>query len=150
MKLARKAAHEVATCGIVRVVVRLSRFTGPEAVKVSQLLVLNMHSMPRTPLCSSSNRSMHKDLPTSSPAQLLLAPPLAALSSSIFSSLFLNSTYWHFSYECLSSCSKHIQPRPAAVSGVSMAYHAFPRQVIFFEPTPIEGNEEMGATVPVG
>lgn len=28
--------------------------------------------------------------------------------------------------------------------------HAFPRQVVFFEPTPIEGNEEMGAAVSVG
>jgi len=29
--------------------------------------------------------------------QLLLSPPLAALSSSIFATRFLNSSYWHFS-----------------------------------------------------
>lgn len=31
-----------------------------------------------------------------------------------------------------------------------MAYHAFPRHVIFFETTPIEGDEEVGAAVSVG
>jgi hypothetical protein len=29
--------------------------------------------------------------------QLLLAPPFAALNSSIFATRFLNSSYWHFS-----------------------------------------------------
>ncbi|KAG9680257.1 hypothetical protein KCU87_g454, partial [Aureobasidium melanogenum] len=35
---------------------------------------------------------------------LLLSPPFAALNSSIFATRFLNSSYWHFSYECLSFC----------------------------------------------
>lgn len=43
-----------------------------------------------------------------SPRQLLLAPPFCALSSSIFFALFLNSSYWHFSYECRSSYIPHV------------------------------------------
>ena len=33
----------------------------------------------------------------------------AVLSSSIFATRFLNSSYWHFSYECLSFCRGHCQ-----------------------------------------
>ena len=40
--------------------------------------------------------------------QLLLSPPLASRSSFILATRFLNSTYWHFSYECLSSCARRI------------------------------------------
>lgn len=39
-------------------------------------------------------------------SQLLLWPGFCAFSSSIFFTLSLNSSYWHFSYECLSSCPK--------------------------------------------
>jgi len=35
--------------------------------------------------------------PSAQTSQLLLAPPFAALNSSIFATLFLNSSYWHFS-----------------------------------------------------
>ncbi len=45
--------------------------------------------------------------------QLLRAPPLAALSSSILAMRFLNSSYWHFSYECLSSYCADIMQRSA-------------------------------------
>jgi hypothetical protein len=36
--------------------------------------------------------------------QLLLSPPFAARNSSIFATRSLNSSYWHFSYECRSFC----------------------------------------------
>ena len=85
----------------------------------------------------------------SASAQLLLAPPFEALSSSIFATLFLNSTYWHFSYDCLSSCSNYSQPG-RSFSERDTAYDAFPRHVIFFESTPVERDEEVGAAVAVG
>ena len=55
--------------------------------------------------------------------QLLLAPPLAARISSILATRFLNSSYWHFSYECLSSCNSfsivvYFNADPAFGSGI--------------------------------
>lgn len=41
------------------------------------------------------------------PPQLLLFPPLSFLNSSILATRSLNSSYWHFSYECLSLYSPH-------------------------------------------
>ena len=45
---------------------------------------------------------------TLKPSQLLLTPPFAARNSSILAARFLNSSYWHFSYEWRSSWYSHL------------------------------------------
>ncbi|KAH0238262.1 hypothetical protein KCV06_g603, partial [Aureobasidium melanogenum] len=64
-------------------------------------------------------------------AGLLLSPPFAALNSSIFATRFLNSSYWHFSYECLSFCPgcrrKAVQRDQEVGAGVS---HCVPSNTI--------------------
>jgi hypothetical protein len=74
--------------------------------------------------------SCHQVGPRSQP-QLnpLRWPSLAAFSSSIFCTRFLNSSYWHFSYECRSVCEEgnvvrpyvRFQPRRWTLPRTSMA-----------------------------
>lgn len=151
----QKSRHEppnpFADSLVVRAPQLLGSVKGGRMTWTSIGCTMRMHFLPRAPLSSSCSFTIYNNFQApSSSAQLLLAPPFAALSSSIFATLFLNSTYWHFSYECLSSYNNHSQPCTACLSRASIAYHAFPRQVILFESTPIEGNKEVGAAVSVG
>ena len=99
-------------------------------------------------------------LPHCSFAQLLLAPPLAARISSIFFTRFWNSSYWHFSYECLSVCATSsaadlpfpidIFPQGASTRADGLSYLTLPWQIVFLEPTPVQRDEQMGAAITVG
>lgn len=102
------------------------------------------------PYLRRSNRSPRAD------AQLLRAPPLAALSSSILATRFLNSSYWHFSYECRSSCTHAASATPSTRAagafwgGAGAAYLALPRQVVGVVAAAVQGDQQVRAAVPVG
>ena len=82
--------------------------------------------------------------------QLLLAPPFAALNSSILATRRLNSSYWHFSYVCRSLCGLVVS-RPRTLPGLdSQTNLALPRQVVLFETTAVQRDQKMGTGVSVG
>ena len=80
--------------------------------------------------------------------QLLLAPPFSALNSSILATRFLNSSYWHFSYECRSFYTSLSVCVRLAVNGVP--YLALPWQIVLLVSTAVQRDEQVGAGVAVG
>lgn len=80
-------------------------------------------------------------------SQLLRAPPLASLISSIFFTRSLNSSYWHFSYECLSSCSVLVSRQFPSLG--LLTYHTPPRQVVIVESAFIQRDKKVSAGVAV-
>lgn len=108
-------------------------------------------------------RALQKLLPRKT--QLLRAPSLEARSSSILATRFLNSSYWHFSYECRSSCrkrtkeyrlTKRILDRGGRVDRFEIGgplgrspYLALPWKVIFCLSAAVEGNEKVGTRIAI-
>jgi hypothetical protein len=80
-------------------------------------------------------------------------PPLSLLrtffSSSILATRFLNSSYWHFSYECRSSWKQSVQQIDPVASHGCSSYLTLPRQVVRLEPASIQWYQEMCTAVAV-